>query len=188
MTENQDKKFSPCRLIGLIGVLFLIVGSIAVGAGATMFINIPSAVITLGITFFMLLAAFGTDFLRFIPDGLATLVCTPGKPNPRFAEIAAHGARYVVGAGIIGTMIGIIQMLSNLSNPSGLGVGMACALLTIFYAIITSELLFAYLHKAYSDGSETETTKPLPVRNIGMPAAVTSILMIAFLIMLYSLQ
>ena len=188
MTESQGKKFSFCRLIGLAGAMFLIGGAIAVGAGAGMFINLPSLAITLGVTFFMLLAAFGKDFLRFIPDGLATLICTPQEPNPRFAEIAGHGARYVIGAGVIGTMIGMIQMLSNLSDPSGLGVGMATCLLTIFYAIITSELLFAYLHKSYSQGNKIETTKPLPARNIAIPGIVTSILMIAFLIMLFSLQ
>ncbi|MFC1677403.1 MotA/TolQ/ExbB proton channel family protein, partial [Planctomycetota bacterium] len=184
MAESKNKKFSFCRLIGLAGATFLIVGAIAVGAGAAMFINLPSLAITFGITFFMLLAAFGKDFLKFIPDSLATLICTPQEANPRFAEIAAHGARYVIGAGVIGTMIGIIQMLSNLSDPSGIGAGMATALLTIFYAVITSELLFAYLHKAYSDGNKTETTKPLPASNIALPGIVTSILIIAFLIML----
>jgi len=98
----------------------------------------------------MLLATFGTDFLKFIPQSFLTFVSHTPEPNPRFAEIALHASRYIIGAGLIGTIIGLIQMLANLSDPSGIGAGMACALLTIFYAIIASEIFCAFLYKAYS--------------------------------------
>jgi hypothetical protein len=67
VADSQERKFSPCRLIGLGGVLIVIVGVILIGGGALMFIHIPSMAITFGITFFVLLATFGTDFLKFIP-------------------------------------------------------------------------------------------------------------------------
>jgi chemotaxis protein MotA len=44
--------------------------------------------------------------------------------------------------GMIGTLIGLIQMLSNLSDPSGLGVGMATALVTTFYGAFAANLIF----------------------------------------------
>lgn len=186
MENSQARKFSPCRLIGFAGVLFIIIACIAVGTGALLFINIPSLIVTFGITFFMLLAAFGTDFLRFLPNAFLTLVSKNPKPNPRFAEIALHASRYIIGAGLIGTLIGLIQMLSNLSDPSGIGVGMACALLTIFYAIIASELFFAFLYKAYSDGNKPNQTKPLPLKNIALPTGAISLILIAFFVMLIS--
>ena len=184
MSEFTAKKFSPCRLIGLIGVIFIIVGAIAVGAGWQIFINPVSLMFALGITFFLLLATFGKDFLKFIPDCLIMLVSTCENPNPRLAEIAAFGSRYVVGAGVIGALIGLIQMLSNLSSPESIGVGMATALIVPFYAIVVSEIFFAYLYKAYSDGSKTEKNESLSLRNIALPSIVVALMLIAFFALL----
>jgi chemotaxis protein MotA len=44
--------------------------------------------------------------------------------------------------GMIGTLIGLVQMLGNLSDPSGIGQGMAVALLTTLYGSILANLVF----------------------------------------------
>jgi chemotaxis protein MotA len=44
--------------------------------------------------------------------------------------------------GMIGTLIGLVQMLSNLSDPSGIGQGMATALITTFYGAFAANLVF----------------------------------------------
>lgn len=44
--------------------------------------------------------------------------------------------------GMLGTLIGLVQMLRNLSDPEGLGAGMAVALITTFYGSILSNLVF----------------------------------------------
>ncbi|EEG76520.1 motility protein A [Dethiobacter alkaliphilus] len=44
--------------------------------------------------------------------------------------------------GMIGTLIGLIQMLANLDDPSAIGPGMAVALLTTFYGALLANLLF----------------------------------------------
>lgn len=44
--------------------------------------------------------------------------------------------------GMIGTLIGLVQMLRNLSDPSGIGQGMATALLTTFYGSLMANLIF----------------------------------------------
>lgn len=44
--------------------------------------------------------------------------------------------------GMIGTLIGLIQMLTNLDDPSKIGPGMAVALLTTFYGALLANLLF----------------------------------------------
>ncbi len=44
--------------------------------------------------------------------------------------------------GMIGTLIGLVQMLSNLSDPSSLGAGMSVALITTFYGAFVSNLIF----------------------------------------------
>jgi chemotaxis protein MotA len=44
--------------------------------------------------------------------------------------------------GMIGTLIGLVQMLQNLSDPSQIGKGMAVALLTTFYGAVMANLMF----------------------------------------------
>ncbi len=44
--------------------------------------------------------------------------------------------------GMIGTLIGLVQMLQNLSSPDDIGVGMATALLTTFYGALLANLVF----------------------------------------------
>jgi len=43
---------------------------------------------------------------------------------------------------MIGTLIGLVQMLSQLSDPSSIGPAMAVALLTTFYGVLLSTLFF----------------------------------------------
>ena len=44
--------------------------------------------------------------------------------------------------GMIGTLIGLVAMLKNLTDPSSIGAGMAVALLTTFYGALMANLLF----------------------------------------------
>ena len=44
--------------------------------------------------------------------------------------------------GMIGTLIGLVQMLSSMTDPSTLGPGMAVAVLTTFYGSLLANLLF----------------------------------------------
>ena len=44
--------------------------------------------------------------------------------------------------GMIGTLVGLVQMLANLSDPSMIGSGMAKALLTTFYGAVLANVLF----------------------------------------------
>ncbi len=44
--------------------------------------------------------------------------------------------------GMIGTLIGLVQMLANLSDPTTIGPAMAIAILTTFYGALVAHLLF----------------------------------------------
>ena len=43
--------------------------------------------------------------------------------------------------GMIGTLIGLVQMLQSLSDPSAIGPAMAVALLTTFYGAVLAFLV-----------------------------------------------
>ena len=59
--------------------------------------------------------------------------------------------------GMIGTLIGLVQMLSNLSDPSSIGAGMATALITTFYGAFAANLIFIPLAGKLGIYSKAET-------------------------------
>ena len=61
------------------------------------------------------------------------------------ASVLRRAAEISPAMGLIGTLIGLVQMLSQLSNPSAIGPGMAVALLTTFYGAILSNMVFSPL-------------------------------------------
>jgi len=60
--------------------------------------------------------------------------------------------------GMIGTLIGLVQMLRNLSSPDQIGIGMATALLTTFYGAFAANLVFLPLAGKLGIYSKAEVT------------------------------
>jgi chemotaxis protein MotA len=65
--------------------------------------------------------------------------------HARSAGILRKAAEVAPAMGLIGTLIGLVQMLSHLEDPSTIGPGMAVALLTTFYGAVLATLVFAPL-------------------------------------------
>ncbi len=59
--------------------------------------------------------------------------------------------------GMIGTLIGLIQMLSQLDDPDQLGSGMAVALITTLYGALAANLFFIPLEEKLKLRTEEET-------------------------------
>jgi chemotaxis protein MotA len=60
--------------------------------------------------------------------------------------------------GMIGTLIGLVQMLRNLSSPDQIGAGMAVALITTFYGALSANLVFLPLAGKLGLYSKAEAT------------------------------
>jgi len=60
--------------------------------------------------------------------------------------------------GMIGTLIGLIQMLRSLDSPEQIGGGMAVALITTFYGALSANLIFIPLAGKLGIYSKAETT------------------------------
>jgi chemotaxis protein MotA len=58
--------------------------------------------------------------------------------------------------GMIGTLVGLVQMLSNMSSPDGIGAGMAVALLTTFYGAFMANVFFLPLAGKLRNRSQEE--------------------------------
>ncbi len=58
--------------------------------------------------------------------------------------------------GMIGTLIGLVQMLQSLSDPSAIGPAMAVALLTTFYGAVLAFLIFGPIAEKLEDRTKQE--------------------------------
>jgi chemotaxis protein MotA len=67
-------------------------------------------------------------------------------------------AKIAPALGFVGTIIGLIDVLSNMGQVGEIGKGMALALLTTFYGLLFSNFLFLPLAKRYSEHNETEAS------------------------------
>lgn len=58
--------------------------------------------------------------------------------------------------GMVGTLIGLVQMLQNMSDPAAIGPAMAVALLTTFYGSVLANVLFIPMAGKLKTRSKTE--------------------------------
>ncbi len=79
--------------------------------------------------------------LQEIRDILETEVDLIGSRHQLGAEIFTTMATFFPALGMIGTLIGLVQMLQGLDDPSTIGPAMAVALLTTFYGSIMANIV-----------------------------------------------
>ena len=72
------------------------------------------------------------------------------------ADVFAKAAEISPAMGLIGTLVGLVQMLGNLNDPSTIGPAMAIALLTTFYGAVLSNMVFAPLATKLERSSDGE--------------------------------
>jgi chemotaxis protein MotA len=58
--------------------------------------------------------------------------------------------------GMVGTLIGLVQMLQNMSDPASIGPAMAVALLTTFYGAVLANIVFLPIAGKLKTRSKTE--------------------------------
>ncbi|MFD0387008.1 motility protein A [Tistrella bauzanensis] len=58
------------------------------------------------------------------------------------SQILKKSAEVAPAMGLIGTLVGLVQMLGNLEDPSTIGPAMAVALLTTFYGAVLANMVF----------------------------------------------
>ncbi|SHL01121.1 motility protein A [Rhodothermus profundi] len=64
------------------------------------------------------------------------------RPKQLFAKIMNSAGTFAPSFGMIGTLIGLVQMMQNLTDPTQIGAGMAVAMLTTLYGAILANLVF----------------------------------------------
>jgi len=77
-----------------------------------------------------------------IEDVLRTEIEHVGERHSLGAEIFSTMGTFAPAIGMLGTIIGLVQMLMQMEDPSSIGAPMAVALLTTFYGTGLANLLF----------------------------------------------
>jgi len=104
------------RIIGLFIFLFIIIASIWLGGPLGQFVHFPSLL-----------------FVVIVSFGLALMKYRKGDGRSRFMT---NLKRYAIPSGVIGCLIGFVQIGANVSDPSQIPAGVGVAILTIFYGLI----------------------------------------------------
>lgn len=75
------------------------------------------------------------------------------------ADIFAALGLYAPAIGMVGTLIGLVQMLQTMDDPSTIGPAMAIALLTTFYGSVAANVVFLPLSGKLKTRSQYELLK-----------------------------
>ncbi len=74
------------------------------------------------------------------------------------ANIFGSMGAYAPAFGMIGTLIGLVQMLAGLDDPSSIGPKMAVAMITTFYGAVMANLFFIPMGDKLTGRNEEEIT------------------------------
>ena len=79
-----------------------------------------------------------------------------GQRHVKSTGVLRKAAEFAPAMGLIGTLIGLVQMLGNLQDPSTIGPAMAVALLTTFYGAVLANMVFMPLASKLERNSAEE--------------------------------
>lgn len=82
--------------------------------------------------------------------------------HQKSASVLKKAAEFAPAMGLIGTLIGLVQMLGNLEDPGSIGPAMAVALLTTFYGAVLANMVFSPM----ASKLERNSTEEAMVNNI----------------------
>ncbi len=103
--------------------------------------------------------------IQLVADGtsqdLVRVVLDTEVAGMRRRHIQGQGMFKAMGTmapafGMIGTLIGLVKMLQNLSDPGSIGPAMAVALLTTFYGAVLANVVFLPVAKKLEERSDEE--------------------------------
>ncbi len=77
--------------------------------------------------------------------------------HSKSTSVLKKAAEFAPAMGLIGTLIGLVQMLGNLDDPSTIGPSMAVALLTTFYGAVLANMVFMPLASKLERNSAEES-------------------------------
>lgn len=103
------------------------------------------------------LVADGRD-LDYIRKVMTQDMALANQHNEIGAKVFMSIAEFAPAFGMFGTLVGLIQMLSNMQDPTSIGRGMAVALLTTLYGVLIANLVAIPIADKLEDKRQMETS------------------------------
>ena len=161
------------------GIGLLLMG-IMLGGELKLFIDWPSLMMTVGGGIVFCYGVHSPSDL----NGALRIANGTGAVSPadaqRYDAVLETFSNTLIASGVIGTLIGMVNMLANMDNPKHIGPACAVAILTILYAAILSGVVINPLRgrlKSRVDGAMASSKGP----SATLPASL--FIMISILLM-----
>ena len=130
------------KTMAALVVVAAVLSGIMVGSPLVIFFDLPCFLIVGGGTLAgMFITHSGADVRQILSAYFGPSVMTK-QDGQRGALLFGSLGNMAHGVGLAGTLIGLIQMLQNLEDPAAIGPALAVALLTLFYGVFLSEVVF----------------------------------------------
>ncbi len=174
-------------LFGALGVGMILAG-ILMGGRLGLFIDPPSVAIVFGITFFFTFAYHSAgQFFAALTKGFGREP-VPANEAQQHIRVLWTARTLATASGVIGSLIGFVNMLANMDDPKSIGPAMAVALLTMLYAVILAEGLFGPLINRLRNRMEGEPIAEDPTKATVVTIAAIPLTVLSFFIILLSFQ
>ena len=170
------------RSLGFLAGLALFPLAMFIEAGSSwVMFNLPSLMLVLiAATLFTCASHGGSAWVDALKSGLGKGPLTPEECQ-RHRSVLESFRNSLCATGAAGFLLGLIGMLTNLSDPSRIGPSMAVTILTVLYAVILAELVIAPMASALSGridpSSEGTLAAEIPVMKSRGAATVTIVLL-----------
>lgn len=133
------------KIIGMTLFTSLLVAAVTIQegfAGLAGIIDLPSLLLVVGLTTSATIWSFDLqDIIRSFKNSCSSQPLSESEALMG-CTIFQKMAEYALGSGMIGTLIGVVKMLQDMSDPTAIGPAMAVALLTLLYGILFGEIVF----------------------------------------------
>ena len=140
--------------VGLGLIVSALMGAILIGGTLMSFIDLASLTLVTMLTLGGTLVSHSMNDIRGACMNWLKGSKLDEAQRERSHEVFTQMANFASVSGAVGSVIGLIQMLQNLSDPSAIGPAMAVALLSLLYAVLMGELVFRAIAEAYKPLSE----------------------------------
>lgn len=133
---NQRKEMN--QIANQLSVMTSTVRNEGVGVLAKYKSQIKNSLLRDGVT--LILSGFTPDEIK---HNLTAKINTKQTQYSHASHLFENLGKLCPGMGLLGTIIGLVQMLSNMSDPTKLGPGMAIALLTTLYGLLLGTVVYS---------------------------------------------
>ena len=109
------------------------------------FINTPTVLIVLGGVF---CGTWASHPMKTIGNAFHDVFSSDIESDERALQghqVFSNMSKYAIASGLVGMMIGLISLLSNMEDPNAIGPAMGVALLNPFYGVLAGVFFFRTL-------------------------------------------